>query len=109
VSMPVPTRSPLSGEVAAVDRCAAGTALRVSSPHGTSVVRIPWVADAGAAERWQASLRRIDRVVLWLDETTASAEVSGIGHRLPVRRHIPISAALALWDQGVPVHVQETL
>jgi hypothetical protein len=60
----------------------------------------------GKGSRLAFGLRRIDWVCIDLTHAVPRAEVSGAGHRLPVTRPIPMSAAAELARSGVPVVVR---
>lgn len=58
---------------------------------------------ADLARRWSAQVRRVDGVVIDVGSRTAVA--AGSGRRLPFRRRIPVSIALALAIGGTPTKV----
>lgn len=58
---------------------------------------------ADLARRWAAQIRRVDGVVIDIGSGTAVA--AGSGRRLPFRRRIPVSIALALALTGTPTKV----
>lgn len=64
-------------------------------------LRLPCRPDRGAARRVTADLRHLGWVRLSAQGTEASAEVFASSRR-PVRRRLPLAAALALAEAGVP-------
>jgi hypothetical protein len=75
---------------------------------GGTPVRLACRPDSELARRVTAGLRHLGWVRLHVDGDTASAELFATS-RLPVRRRIPLTAALALSEAGVPtLLVRET-
>lgn len=64
-------------------------------------VRLPCRPDYALAREVTAGLRHLGWVRLHLDGDTAAAELFATSRR-PVRRRIPVPAALALSDAGLP-------
>ena len=53
-------------------------------------------------------VRRVSFVRITLgDGVSPECEVSGLGHRRPVRRHVPLHVATWLAARGVPVVVRK--
>lgn len=78
------------------------------SGDGAAVeVTLPVVADVAEARRWSATFRRIDRIEITVTARSFSAVIDGIGHRLPIKRRIPMTAALGLGELGVPMMLRD--
>jgi hypothetical protein len=63
--------------------------------------------DLRAARRVVSQARRIERVDLTGGPGDVHATVTGVWHRLPVTRPVPVATALGLSMCGVRLHVAE--
>jgi hypothetical protein len=52
-------------------------------------------------------MRRVSWVRVVMDDRQATAEVFGVGSRLPVMRRVPIGTALLLAARGVPAVIHD--
>ena len=68
---------------------------------GGPTVRLPCRPDRRAARRATADLRHVRWVRVHLGDGEVSAEVFAAGRR-PIRRRVPVPAALALAEAGMP-------
>ena len=84
-----------------VDPTAEGTALRCTGLAGSMTVVVPIRPTAALAERWRRVMR-VDRIDVTLHGAEIATSLSGVGHRQPSRRGVPVSIGLALLDDGVP-------
>lgn len=55
----------------------------------------------------QLGFRRVDFVRVVCDGDRRTAELHGIGHRLPMTRHVSLEVASGLAARGVPVVIRE--
>jgi hypothetical protein len=62
--------------------------------------------DAGAALRCRQGMNHVASVRIEGSTDRVTARVRGVGHRLPIDLAIPVAAALALIDAGVPAVVR---
>lgn len=83
-----------------VDVLAGRTAVICEGVTGLTTVLVPAVPTAGQAQRWRRLLR-VDRVELEIAGSDVRATIHGVGHRLPMRREVPVSVALSLLDDGI--------
>ena len=90
----------LVGAVAALEETDHATILVVECPDGRRRVAVPARPDVAEARRWRGLLRRVHKVSFHLHHDVIDAEIEGIGHRLPVRRLVPLSVALGLCRSG---------
>lgn len=93
------------GTVTTSARCADGTELQLATDDGPRSLRVPAIADAGAAIRVERTLRRC--LSLRVDRTIDgwSWVVRGVGHRRPIDLRISTSTALGLIERGLPTVV----
>jgi hypothetical protein len=54
-------------------------------------------------------LRRLDWVTFLVDDASIRAELHGMGHRLPSTVRVPVSAALELAANGLPVVINRVV
>ena len=94
-----------AGRVVAVERDGARSVLVVDSPAGRTRVTVDARPDAVLAHRLTAGMRRVRWVRIAGSPLGSSCELVGMAHRCPVRRRVPLSAALALAADGVPALV----
>jgi hypothetical protein len=66
-------------------------------------VSVPVLPDVETARRFCGTVRRVNRVALDVTDGVVSCSVSGVGHRLPFDRSLPVSVGLGLGLMGVPV------
>ncbi|HSM65037.1 MAG TPA: hypothetical protein VK860_01895 [Ilumatobacteraceae bacterium] len=78
-----------------------GSALRCTGPAGSVTVIVPVRPTAALAERWRRVVC-VHRVDITLHRGDVAASITGVGHRLPSRRGVPVSVGLALVADGVP-------
>jgi hypothetical protein len=97
-----PTRRVASVDVARVDLEDQGVRLTLLDGRA---VRIPLRPDPSAAQRLRCRLRRVVGVDLQVATDTASAQVRGIGHRVPSTIPVSIETALALAAAGIATTV----
>jgi hypothetical protein len=62
--------------------------------------------DLRRAEALYRRMHRVDRVTVRVDGDAWRAEVSGVSHRLPSTRAVPVPVALGLCALGVPSVVE---
>ena len=94
-----------AGRVVAVERDGAHTVLVVDSAAGRHRISVAARPDAVLARRLTGALRRVRWVRIAGSPLGSGCELVGAGHRCPVRRRLPLSAALALAAEGVPTVV----
>lgn len=70
--------------------------------HRWSVDVLP---DLAEARRILQVMRRVDSCQLHLRGGELSGELLGVGHRLPVRRPVPVRIVLGLSQLGVPTTI----
>jgi len=76
---------------------------RIASSDRFIPIEFDCRADVEAARRWKRVFRRIDRVEFERQgETTWRCSVRAVGHRVPVRRSVPLRIALGLAALGTP-------
>lgn len=97
----------LAGVVAEVADGPAGTTLVVRTGHGRRSIRLRARPDVAMARSIVAGLRRVRwvRIGTGAGASAVHAELVALTHRRPVRRRIPLAAALALAADGVPTVV----
>jgi len=76
------------------------TALICEGSEGITTVMLPAVPVVHQANMWRRVMR-IDRVEVCIDGSNCTATIVGLNHRLPARRGIPISVAVALLADGI--------
>ncbi|MDP9402994.1 MAG: hypothetical protein M3P85_06590 [Actinomycetota bacterium] len=54
----------------------------------------------------EVGLRRVSWVLIIMDGGVPRCQVEGVGHRLPVRRTVPLATAVALIAAGTPYAVR---
>jgi hypothetical protein len=97
-----------AGRVAVVERDGRCTGLVLEAGGRRSRVVIASRPDAALAHRLTGGLRRVRWVRITGSSHGWKAELVGASHRSPVRRAIPLAAALALAADGVPTLVTGT-
>jgi hypothetical protein len=99
-------RSRRLGRIARCTPDGGGTAVSVLSAAGHVVsVHLAVVPDALAGRRIAGSFRRVSWACIELHDDGPRASVNGLRHRLPVTVPVPVDAALALAQDGVPTVV----
>ena len=94
-----------AGRIAAVERDGSGSVLVVDTAAGRRRVSVPGRPDPVLARRLTGGLRRVRWVRIAGSPLGTVCELVGAAHRCPVRRRVPLSAALALAAEGVPALV----
>lgn len=54
----------------------------------------------------ELGLRRVNWVLIVMDDDVPRCQVAGVGHRIPVRRTVPLRTAVALIAAGTPYTVR---
>lgn len=76
---------------------------------GIETVQLPALPDTEAASRLAATLRRLCWVAITVHpDGCVEADLSAIGHRVPVRRGIRLETALGLGARQVPTVIRRT-
>lgn len=70
-------------------------------------VTVAVVADTVVAKQWLATFRHVHRVELLMTASSWSAVIDGIGHRLPIKRRLPVAAALGMGVLGIPIFTRD--
>lgn len=76
------------------------TAVMCEGASGPTTVLLPAAPTPQQAKRWQRTMRRVDRVEIHVNGTDVTSTLVGVSHRLPTRRRVPLSAAVALIADG---------
>lgn len=79
--------------------------VRVAGDGSLRTATFDTSADVPSARRWQSTMRRIDCVEVQRSSSGVRCSLRGAGHRLPVRRTIPLRVGLGLAVLGVPMLV----
>ena len=72
----------------------------------TVIITVAGVPDLVEAAHWRGSVHRSLRVDLRVGDDIVVCVASGLGHRLPFVRRLPLSVALGLGVLGTPMTVR---
>lgn len=92
--------------VTAIESTGSRTVLSGASAAGTVVVTVAAVPDLVEAKRWLGGVRRLLRVEVAIESDGVVCVASGVGHRVPFVRRVPLPVAIGLGVLGSPIVVR---
>ena len=101
----VAARTPLTAAATPLSVAYVDDGATLLTSPGMAPLRVHDLPDLDGARRWLRLMHRIDRCELEVTPGGLRAELIGVGHRLPVRRVVPVRIALGLFHLGVPTSV----
>jgi len=90
--------------IVSVEVLDARTVLICEGADGPTTLVVPAVPSSGRA-RSLGRVMRVDRVDIEFFGPSVSAVISGVSHRIPTRRSLPVSVALGLVERGFSARV----
>jgi hypothetical protein len=86
--------------VVSIDVLAGRTAVVCEDVTGLATFLVAAVPTERQAQQWRRLLR-VDHVELEIAGPNVRTAIHGVGHRLPMRREVPVSVALSLLNEGI--------